>query len=67
MCRAKNLSPALQFNGTPHGYQANLRGAVAYHHLRGDDVGLAMQGLDRILDDQRIKFDDRNKYLIASR
>jgi hypothetical protein len=67
MCRAKNLAPALQFNGSPHAPPANLRGAIAYHHMRGDDVGLALQGLNRIVDDQRIKFDDRNKYLVVSR
>lgn len=62
MCRARDLSPAWQSAATPYHYPANLRGAVAYHLLRGDPLQKAKAGLDQLVRSQDTRFDDRPKY-----
>ncbi|MFT3717863.1 hypothetical protein [Pseudorhodoferax sp.] len=67
MCRARNLGPAVLGGGHAYNYASNLRGALAYHQQCGDDVDAAKTAMDRIVDGQRTRFDNRAKYLIASR
>lgn len=67
MCRARDLRPAVHSPGNPYNYASNVRGAVTYHLLRNDDVGQAKEALDRIVDAQRIRYDDRCKYLLVAK
>lgn len=65
MGRGHDLSPALAASATPYHIPANLRGAVAYHLLRGDPVQKAKAALDVIVDAQKTRFDDKPKYNIS--
>lgn len=66
--RFANFSPDITFSASngASAYAANIRGAVTYHHARGDSVSVAKLELDRIAARLKIDYRGRPKYSARS-